>query len=49
MDEHLFARLRNGRNLTRAPCDDYNHHRPHSSFDGFTPREYNHGQERAKP
>ncbi|UWS06207.1 hypothetical protein K4K94_18875 (plasmid) [Phaeobacter inhibens] len=41
--------MRDGQNLIRSSRHDNNYHRPHSSFDGFTPREYNHGQERAKP
>ncbi|MEL6207181.1 MAG: integrase core domain-containing protein, partial [Pseudomonadota bacterium] len=28
------------RHLIAAWRDDYNHHRPHSSLDGLTPREY---------
>jgi hypothetical protein len=33
MDDHA-------RQLIAAWCDDYNHHRPHTSLDGLTPREY---------
>ncbi len=40
LNEHLFAGLRHARHLIRAWRDDYNHHRPHSSLDGLTPREY---------
>ncbi len=32
--------MQNARHLIAAWCDDYNHHRPHSSLDGLTPREY---------
>ncbi len=39
-NEHLFAGLRHARHLTAAWRDDYNHHRPHTSLDGLTPREY---------
>ena len=40
MNEHLFANLRHARDLIAAWREDYNHHRPHSSLDGLTPREY---------
>jgi putative transposase len=37
LNEHLFANPRHTRHL----IDDYNHHhRPHSSLDGLTPREF---------
>lgn len=40
LNEHPFANLRHARHLIAAWRDDYNHHRPHSSLDGLTPREY---------
>src|SRR6056297_3314544 len=40
LNEHLFPSLRHARYLIAAWRDDYNHHRPHSSLDGLTPREY---------
>ena len=40
LNEHLFANLRHARHLIATWRDDYNHHRPHSSLDGLTPREY---------
>ena len=40
LNEHLFRSLRHARDLIEAWRDDYNHHRPHSSLDGLTPREY---------
>jgi len=40
LNEHLFAALRHARHLIAAWRDDDNHHRPHSSIDGFTPWEY---------
>ncbi len=40
LNEHLFPTLRHARHLIAVWRDDYNHHRPHSSLDGLTPREY---------
>lgn len=40
LNEHLFNGLRHARELIEAWRDDYNHHRPHTSLDGLTPREY---------
>ena len=40
LNEHLFPSLRHARRMIAAWRDDYNHHRPHSSLDGLTPREY---------
>ncbi|WP_245820737.1 integrase core domain-containing protein, partial [Flavimaricola marinus] len=40
LNERLFPTLRHARQLIAAWRDDYNHHRPHSSLDGRTPREY---------
>jgi len=40
LNEHLFPTLRHARHLIAAWRDDYNNHRPHSSLDGLTPREY---------
>ncbi|WP_245412857.1 IS3 family transposase [Oceaniradius stylonematis] len=40
LNEHLFVGLRHARQLIAAWRDDYNHHRPHTSLDGLTPREY---------
>jgi putative transposase len=40
LNEHLFANLRHARELIAAWRDDYNHNRPHTSLDGFTPWEY---------
>jgi len=36
----MFSSLRHARQLIAAWRDDYNHHRPHSSLDGLTPREF---------
>ncbi|WP_081251966.1 integrase core domain-containing protein [Rhodovulum sulfidophilum] len=36
----MFANLRHARDLIAAWREDYNHHRPHSSLHGLTPREY---------
>ncbi len=38
LNEHLFSSLRHARRLIAAWRDDYNHHRPHTSPDGLTPR-----------
>lgn len=40
LNEHLFSSLSQARQLIAAWRDDYNHHRPHTSLDGLTPREY---------
>ena len=40
LNEHLFDSLRHARTLVAAWRDDFNHHRPHSSLAGLTPREY---------
>ena len=40
LNEHMFSSLRHARQLIAAWRDDYNHHRPHSSLDGLTPREF---------
>lgn len=40
LNEHLFSSLRNARHLIAAWRDDYNHHRPHTSLEGLTPREF---------
>lgn len=40
LNEHLFVGLRHARQLIAAWRDDDNHHRPHTSLDGLTPREY---------
>jgi len=40
LNEHLFVGLRHASQLIAAWRDDYNHHRPHTSLDGLTPREY---------
>ena len=40
LNGHLFPIPRHARHLIVARRDDYNHHRPHSSLDGLTPREY---------
>jgi putative transposase len=40
LNEHLFSSLSRARELIAAWRDDYNHHRPHTSLDGLTPREY---------
>lgn len=40
LNEHLFETLRHARNLIAAWRDDYNHHRPHSSLQGLTPRAF---------
>lgn len=40
LNETLFGGLRHARQLIEAWRDDYNHHRPHTSLDRLTPREY---------
>jgi len=40
LTEHLFSSLRHARHLIAAWRADYNHHRPHTSLDGLTPREF---------
>jgi transposase InsO family protein len=40
LNEHLFDSLRHARNLVTEWRTDFSHHRPHSSLDGLTPREY---------
>lgn len=40
LNEHLFDTLRHARHLIAAWRDDYNHHRPHTSLNGLTPREF---------
>jgi putative transposase len=40
LNEHLFTSLRHARHLIAAWRDDYNHHRPHTSLDGLTPRKF---------
>ena len=40
LNEHLFDSLRHARQIIAAWRSDYNHHRPHSSLAGMTPREY---------
>lgn len=40
LNAHLFPNLRHARHLIAAWRDDDNHHRPHTSLDGLTPREY---------
>lgn len=40
LNMHLFSNLRHARHLITAWRDDYNHHRPHTSLDGLTPRKF---------
>jgi putative transposase len=40
LNEHLFTSLRHAHHLIAAWRADYNHHRPHTSLDGLTPREF---------
>ncbi len=40
LNEHLFLSLRHACRTIAAWRADYNHHRPHLSLDGLTPREY---------
>jgi putative transposase len=40
LNEHLFDNLRHARQLIAAWREDYNHHRPHTSLEGLTPREF---------
>ena len=40
LNEHLFPYLRHACRMIAAWRADDNHHRPHSSLDGLTPREY---------
>tara|TARA_R100000365_G_C2736996_1_gene66173 strand:- start:129 stop:350 length:222 start_codon:yes stop_codon:yes gene_type:complete len=37
LSEHLFADLRQARDLLSAWREDYNPHRPHTSLDGLIP------------
>jgi putative transposase len=46
LNEHLFAGLRHARLLIAAWRDNYNHHRPHTSLEGLTPREYRNRSEK---
>lgn len=46
LNAHLFAGQRHARDLIAARRDDYNHHRPHTSLDGLTPREYRNRSEK---
>ena len=39
LNERFFAGLRHARQLIAAWRDDDNHHRPHTSLDGRTPRD----------
>ena len=39
LNDLLFPTLRHSRHLIVAWREDYNHHCPHSSLDGLTPRE----------
>jgi putative transposase len=43
LNEHLFDNLRHARNSVAAWRIDFNHHRPHSSLAGMTPKEYVNG------
>jgi putative transposase len=45
LNEHLFPTLRHARHPSAAWRDDCNHHRPHTSLEGLTPREYRHRSE----
>ena len=40
LNEHLFANLRQARQIIETWRTDYNHERPHTSLDGMTPIEY---------
>lgn len=40
LNEHLFTSLRHARQLIVAWRDNYNYHRPHTSLEGLTPREF---------
>ena len=40
LNEHLFDNLRHACNLVAVGCNNFNHHRPHSSLAGLTPKEY---------
>jgi hypothetical protein len=41
LNEHLFDSLpHHARNFVGQWCNDFNHHRPHSSLAGITPAEY---------
>ena len=40
LNEHLFSSLQHARQLIAAWRDDYNHHRPHTSLDGLSPRQF---------
>lgn len=42
LNEHLFQSLRHARHLIAAWRDDHTHHRPHTSLDALTPREFRH-------
>lgn len=40
LNENPFQSLRHARTLIAAWRDDQNHHRPHTSLDGLTPRAF---------
>lgn len=40
LNEHLFTGLRHAGHMIAAWRDEYNQHRPHTSFDGLTPWDY---------
>ena len=40
LSEHLFPTVHHARHVIAKWRDDYNHHRPHASPDGLTPREF---------
>ena len=46
LNEHLCPSLSHARRMIAAWRDDYNPHRPHSSLDGLTPREYHQWSEK---
>jgi transposase InsO family protein len=46
LNEHLLSSLSQDRELIAAWRDDYTHHRPHTSLDGLTPREYRNRSEK---
>jgi putative transposase len=40
LNEHLFASLKEAREIIEEWRTDYNTHRPHSSLNGLTPTEF---------
>lgn len=48
LNGYLFSSLSQARELIATRRYDYNHHRPHTSLDGLTPREYHNRSEKGQ-